>query len=117
MSNNINISNLDHAPAQKVGGMRVKEPHAHRIPLKEEEAKDASTMKEEEEAEGREVLHDEEQDNMDEEEKMRIRAQRDRQAQDMQNHVASRQPDVSKNAGTNVKQQYIPNAQPRSMNH
>lgn len=107
-----NISNLDHAPAQKVGGMRVKEPHARRTSLtnKEEESKDASVMKNEE---GREM--DEEQDNM-EEEKMRVRELQERQARDMQNHEASKQP-LSKNPGSNVNQMYIPNAQPRSMNH
>lgn len=99
MSNNADIPhNIE--PAHKVGGMRVKAPDARRHSLKDEH-------------------HDEESEqlNDEEEEKMRVRALQERQAQDMQNHQASRQPDVSKNAGSNVKQQFIPATQPRAMNH
>ncbi|GAA5816850.1 hypothetical protein MFLAVUS_010384 [Mucor flavus] len=104
-NNHTATSNLDIAPAQIVGGMRVKQPDAHRTPLKAE-TKDVKEGDEEQTAE-------EDED----EERARQRALQERQAQDMQAHTASRQPDISKNAGSNVKQQFIPSTQPRSMNH
>lgn len=103
-NNHTATSHLDIAPAQIVGGMRVKQPDAHRTPLKAE-------TKATKEGDEEETSEDEE------EERARQRALQDRQAQDMQAHTASRQPDISKNAGSNVKQQFIPSTQPRSMNH
>jgi hypothetical protein len=50
-------------------------------------------------------------------ERERIRALQDRQAHDMQAHAASRQPDITRNAGSNVKQIFVTPTQPRSMNH
>jgi hypothetical protein len=35
----------------------------------------------------------------------------------MQAHAASRQPDITRNAGSNVKQIFVTPTQPRSMNH
>lgn len=111
MSNNNSSapSNLEHAPAQVVGGMRVKQS-AHRTPLNNEK-KDVSMLNEDESHENEDDKEEEE------EERMRQRALQDRQAQDMQAHTASRLPDISKNAGSNVKQQHIHTIQPRSMNH
>ncbi|KAI9342132.1 hypothetical protein BD770DRAFT_398748 [Pilaira anomala] len=95
-------TNLDIAPAQIVGGMRVKQPDAHRTHLK-------ADKKSEEEKE---------QDVEDEdEERARQRALQERQAQDMQNRTASRQPDVSKNAGTHVNVPSSQGVQPRALNH
>ncbi|KAG2236154.1 hypothetical protein BDF21DRAFT_376727 [Thamnidium elegans] len=105
-NNNTAPSNLDIAPAQMVGGMRVKQPDAHRTPLKAEN-KDSKDNENEQ-------TNEEEEE---EEERLRQRALQERQAQDMQAHTASRQPDITKNAGSNVKQQFIPSTQPRSMNH
>jgi hypothetical protein len=109
MKNSIN-NNI--APAQIVGGMRVKHPDARRTSLRDE-SKEATSMNANDE-EGREVDEEEQEE---EQERMRMRAFQDRQAQDMQNHAASRQPDISKNAGNNVHKQYIAPAQPRSLNH
>ncbi|KAI8082612.1 uncharacterized protein B0P05DRAFT_489418 [Gilbertella persicaria] len=96
----------DVVPAQVVGGMRVKQPnhHNHMHAMKNEDK-----TKEEE--------HEQEQENSEEQERMRLRILQERQAQDMQNHTASRQHDVSKNAGNHVKQQFNTGIQPRSMNH
>lgn len=120
MPNNTNnkiASNLENvaAPAQMVGGMRVKNPDVHRTPLKEEEPKDETMNATDED--GREVLGNEEQANMEEQEKLHLRELQERQARDMENHSASRNENISKNAGSNVKQQYITPTQPRSMNH
>lgn len=109
MSNNSTApSNLDHAPAQMVGGMRVKQ--SNRRTSLVDEKKDSSMLNHDE-------SHESEEGEDDEEERMRQRALQERQAQDMQAHTASRQHDVSKNAGSNVKQQHIHTIQPRSMNH
>jgi hypothetical protein len=61
----------------------------------------------------------EHQEQLNEEmEQARRKALQEKQLQDMQAHTASRQPDISRNAGNNVKQQHITqNTQPRSMNH
>ncbi|KAL7318934.1 hypothetical protein PS15m_002116 [Mucor circinelloides] len=114
MPNTKNIEDFA-APAQMVGGMRVKNPDANRIPLKEEEHKDQAMNATDED--GREVLSNEQQAEIDEQEKLRIRELQERQARDMENHTASRNEMISKNAGSNVKQQFIPPAQPRNMNH
>lgn len=104
MSNNAEIpSNL--APATKVGGMRVKAPDAHRTPLEDKHEK-------------KEGSEDEDTEEEEEQERMRKRALEERQAQDMQNHTASHQKDISKNTGQNPRQQVTnPSVQPRSMNH
>ncbi|KAI7896492.1 uncharacterized protein EV154DRAFT_492469 [Mucor mucedo] len=110
MSNNATAPpNLDHAPAQMVGGMRVKQS-ARRTSLTGDK-KEATMSNNEENRDSDEEREEEE------EERMRQRALQERQAQDMQAHTASRQPDVSKNAGSNVKQQHVHTIQPRSMNH
>ncbi|KAK4515812.1 uncharacterized protein ATC70_010767 [Mucor velutinosus] len=114
MPNTKNLENIA-APAQMVGGMRVKNPDAHRIPLKEEERKEEAMNATDED--GREVLSNEQQAEFDEQEKLRIRELQERQARDMENHTASKNEMISKNAGSNVKQQFIPPAQPRNMNH
>ncbi|KAG2192856.1 hypothetical protein INT47_010269 [Mucor saturninus] len=95
-NNSTTHSNLDHAPAQMVGGMRVKQA-AHRTSHANDKKEDATSNKEDNE-------------KKDEEEKERIRQY------DLHAHTASRQPDVSKNAGSNVKQHIHP-VQPRSVNH
>jgi predicted phage gp36 major capsid-like protein len=96
----------DIAPAQRVGGMRVKHPDARRTSLKNE-SKEATSMNE----------NNEDNRNEEEEEERRQRELQERQAQDMQNHAASRQPDIGKNAGSNVHIQYMAPTQPRAMNH
>jgi hypothetical protein len=106
-----NPKDLDIAPAHMVGGMRVRQPDVNRAPLREEQQQDNMAIEGEEE-EGR-VLNTNEEDA----EKERIRALQERQAQDMQAHTASRQPDITKNAGNNVQHTHIPAFQPRSMNH
>jgi hypothetical protein len=116
-TNNNVASNLENIAscAQKVGGMRVKNPDVHRTPLKEEETKDETMNATDED--GREVLGNEEQANMEEQEKLHARELQERQARDMENHSASRSENITKNAGNNVKQQFITPTQPRSMNH
>lgn len=88
-------SNLDHAPAQVVGGMRVKQSTHRHTGNKKEDTTNSNK---------------EDNEKKDEEEKEHIRQH------DFQPHTASRQPDVSKNAGSNVKQHIHP-VQPRSVNH
>lgn len=113
MPNLKNPNDLNIAPAQMVGGMRVRQPDANRAPLREEEDINNKTMNEANE-DNRELDTNE---MSSEEERMRVRALQERQAQEMQAHFASRQPDISKNAGTNVQQNFNPAFQPRSMNH
>ncbi|KAI8997305.1 hypothetical protein BDB01DRAFT_770590 [Pilobolus umbonatus] len=97
-------TDLEHAPAQKVGGMRVKQPDPHRVPLntKKESTKEEGEEEEEEEEEGHRAAE---------------RQTEEKQNYDMHAHNASRQADIPKNAGSHVQEQYRPNYQPRNMNH
>ncbi|KAI8639309.1 hypothetical protein BD408DRAFT_421560 [Parasitella parasitica] len=115
-TNNMPDLNNIAAPAHMVGGMRVKNPDARRASLKEEETND-QTMNATNNEDNREVLGNEEQANMEEQERLRIRELQERQARDMEDHNASRLPNVTKNAGNNVKHHFITPTQPRSMNH
>lgn len=62
-TNNAIPSNLDAFPAQKVGGMRVKNPDARRTSLKDE-SKDASKTNEAEEEDREDEEYEEEQQRM-----------------------------------------------------
>ncbi|KAI8358527.1 hypothetical protein BD560DRAFT_374565 [Blakeslea trispora] len=99
MPNNKPSIPSDIAPAQVVGGMRVKQPNHH----------NHLHNKKTEDEENEQESHEDEQ--------MRARILQERQAQDMQNHSASRQHDIPKNPGTYAKQIVNPSIQPRSMNH
>ncbi|KAI8876259.1 hypothetical protein K501DRAFT_200816 [Backusella circina FSU 941] len=92
-----------------VGGQRRKNPDARRTSLKateEPEETEDSTLSEHQEQLNEEM------------ERARRKSLQEKQLQDMQAHTASRQPDISRNAGNNVKQQHITQStQPRSMNH
>ncbi|EIE91371.1 hypothetical protein G6F46_009624 [Rhizopus delemar] len=93
-----NLENLDHPPAKVAGGMRVKQPDPHRTPLKAQK-------------------HDEDEEKKDKDRLDKLDLE-ERRAQDMQNHTASFQANVTRNAGKNVHRQYNnPETQPRSLNH
>lgn len=94
---------LDIAPAQMIGGMRVKQHHETRNNNKKPEGE----------------AEDKEQNEMsrDDENLQHIFSLKGQQAQDMYAQTASRRPNVMKNAGNNVRQGFIHPTQPRSMNH
>lgn len=112
MPNLKNPNELDIAPANMVGGMRVKQPDQRRASLRNEE-EEKMAMKDSNQDDGL----DETNEMSSEQERLRIRALQERQAQDMHAHTASRQPDITKNAGNNVQQTFNAGFQPRSMNH
>ncbi|GAA5814949.1 hypothetical protein MFLAVUS_008452 [Mucor flavus] len=91
-----------HAPAQRVGKMRVSRKPAKKT-LESEKQDDVKSEEEVSEDEDPEVLHD--------------IAIRDLQARNIQAQMASRQSEVSNNPGSNVKQIFVNSAQPRGLSH
>ncbi|KAI8388407.1 uncharacterized protein BYT42DRAFT_559967 [Radiomyces spectabilis] len=103
MPNQKNDALNEHSPAQMVGGMRVKQ--ANHVPLKHD-------TKHEQESDSKDMVSEEEA------EKMRQKALLERQEREMAAEKASRDANISKNAGNNVnKTIHSMPIQPRSQNH
>ncbi|KAI8080040.1 uncharacterized protein BX664DRAFT_362158 [Halteromyces radiatus] len=106
MNNQITALN-EHAPAQMVGGMRVKQANHRRTSLSE--AKKAASAEEDIES------SEEDQQQMEEMEKRK--QEQIRQENAMRSHQASRDMNISRNAGSHVKARIDPSFQPRDLNH
>ncbi|KAI7863156.1 hypothetical protein BDF14DRAFT_1394029 [Spinellus fusiger] len=95
----------EHAPAQKVGGMRVKGPDPRRTVLKDEKA-DSEEIPEEEDQIAQRQIELEHQ-----------KANKLQQASEHAAQEAKHNANVSKNPGSNLYQGSKGDFQPRSMNH
>ncbi|KAI9007979.1 hypothetical protein CLU79DRAFT_777367 [Phycomyces nitens] len=102
MNNATHTSNVEHPPAMKVGGMRVKNPDPHRTALHENTSEDVP----EDEEEAQRQIEQEQQ-----------KANQMRQTSEMIAEEAKRNKNISKNPGTNLFQGPKGDYQPRSMNH